>query len=193
MKQTTEEMPTSICSSSAILRLDTAVPFKISIFSFAARCFSKALGNASIPSLNDSTETPFILSTKSPNSYTPSSFVTPPLNMPNKTLPFPLVSASHKDGNAALTDNSRESAAYIPWTNALPNTRAKLSPNLRVKNESTDSSWSVSAMMGRLALLKGSLRTAGMSVHDNGLDSDQGESRDHRVEGRRSKPPRSGT
>lgn len=84
---------------------------------------------------------------------------------PRTMLPLPRSSASQMLGNAARTLSFRESVAYIPCTNALPNVRANVSPSRREKKESTLSS---RESFGRLALLKGSHRTAGSIIFARG-------------------------
>src|SRR6266478_3295017 len=80
----------------------------------------------------------------------------------------------------------------MPCTNALPKTRAKSCPNRRARNESTGSSCASSSSSltsgGRLALPKGSAKTAGNKIHDKGLDADQGENNDHKSGGKGNKP-----
>jgi hypothetical protein len=141
----------------------TAVPLRSVTFWNPRRASTSARTSVSMPPRNESTAAAATRashpgSTRAPVSHCSSCSPTVPAARPNHaagpsspqmTDPFPRLSDARSIGNAARTLSSRESAAYIPCTSALPSVRAKVAPKRRVKNASTDSSESSAGVLAR--------------------------------------------
>lgn len=160
------------------------------------RYLTNAFVMVPMPSRKVYTEVSRILSSTSPNSYETVS----PVDVecrdgrknPDTTEPFPRSSASQIEGNVERRLSFRASAAYIPCTSALAKILENSPPKRLVMKLSTDSSSIPSCLFQRL---KGSLQTEERRrrLRFPFADKPDHVRRSNGAEGRRWRPPNSGT